>query len=123
MVDLFKNFPNTYFRLNVDQGMQEIKFSEWKKLSDVEAHTTQYMNRKEVNAKLGFLVNGIRVSRGQITIEQLSTDESPINLIRNGDLILLLQFLLGLQSNHLRFNVSASSVHFQSHHLQDEGKF
>jgi predicted acylesterase/phospholipase RssA len=71
MVDLFENFPNTYFRLNVDQGMQNIKYSEWEKLSNVEAHTMQYLNRKEVNAKLNSLVNGIRVPKGQIRIEQL----------------------------------------------------
>ena len=74
MVDLFANSPNTYFRLNVDQGMQEIKFSEWEKLGNVEAHTTQYMNRNEVDAKLGLLVDLIRAPRGQMTIEQLSTE-------------------------------------------------
>ena len=74
MSDLFANSPNTYFRLNVDQGMHEIEFSEWEKLSNVGSHTTQYMNRKEVDAKLGLLVNVIRVPRGQMTIEQLSTE-------------------------------------------------
>ena len=76
MVDLFANSPKTYFRLNVDQGMQGIKFSEWERLSSVEAHTTQYMNRKEVDAKLGMLVDVIRVPKGQMTIEQLRTEES-----------------------------------------------
>ena len=73
MEDLFANFPNTYFRLNVDHGMQDTKFSEWEKLSKVEAHTTQYMNRTEVDAKLGLLVNVIRVPRGRISIDRLST--------------------------------------------------
>ena len=85
MVDLFKNLPNTYFRLNVDQGMQEIKFSEWEKLSNVKAHTMQYMKKKEVDAKLGFLVNGIRVPKGQMTIEQLGTDNLSFRFNQKGD--------------------------------------
>jgi predicted acylesterase/phospholipase RssA len=32
MLGLFTNSPNTYFRLNVDQGMQRIDLSEWEKL-------------------------------------------------------------------------------------------
>lgn len=59
MVDIFTNSPNTYFRLIVDRGMQEIKFSDWERLSSVEAHTTRYMNGKEVDVKLGMLANAI----------------------------------------------------------------
>jgi hypothetical protein len=44
------------------------------KTSNVEAHTTQYMKRKEVDEKLALLVNAIRVPRAQLTIEQLSTE-------------------------------------------------
>ena len=74
MLGLFGNSPNAYFRLNVDQGMQRIEFSEWDKLARVEAHTTQYLKRKEVDEKLALLVNAIRVPRGHLTIEQLSMD-------------------------------------------------
>jgi hypothetical protein len=72
MQHLFANLSNTYFRLNVDQGMQGIGFSEWEKLANVEAHTTQYMKRKEVNEKLASVVNAIKFSSTQLTIEQLS---------------------------------------------------
>ena len=74
MQHLFANLPNTYFRLNVDQGMQGIGFSEWEKLANVEAHTTQYMKRKEVNEKLSSMVNAIKFSSTQLTIEQLSME-------------------------------------------------
>ena len=74
MLGLFANSPHTYFRLNVEQGMQGIDISDWEKLSKVEAHTIQYMKRKEVDEKLTLLVNVIRVPRAQLTIEQLSTD-------------------------------------------------
>jgi predicted acylesterase/phospholipase RssA len=76
MLGRFANLPNTYFRLNVEQGMQRIELSEWEKLSIVEAHTAQYMKRKEVQEKLALLVNTIRVPRAQLTLEQLSMQES-----------------------------------------------
>ncbi|KDR67979.1 hypothetical protein GALMADRAFT_257519 [Galerina marginata CBS 339.88] len=69
MLDRFANSPNTYFRLNVEQGMQRIELSEWEKLSNVEAHTAQYMKKKEVDEKLAVLVNAIRVPRAQFMIE------------------------------------------------------
>ena len=37
--------------------MQGIELSEWEKISDVEAHTAQYMKTKEVDKKLALLVN------------------------------------------------------------------
>jgi hypothetical protein len=76
MLRRFANLPNTYFRLNVEHGMQGIELSKWEKLSNVEAHTTQYMKRKEVDEKLDLLVNAIRVPRAQLTLEQLSMEES-----------------------------------------------
>jgi len=72
MLGLFAKLPTTYFRLNVEQGMQGMKLSEWERLGNVEAHTAQYMRRKEFEEKLGLLVDVIRVPRAQLTIEQLS---------------------------------------------------
>ncbi|EKM81516.1 hypothetical protein AGABI1DRAFT_83008 [Agaricus bisporus var. burnettii JB137-S8] len=57
MLRRFANLPNIYFRLNVDQGMQGIELSEWEKLSNVEAHTMQYMRKEEVVGKLVLLVS------------------------------------------------------------------
>jgi hypothetical protein len=76
MLGRFANLPNTYFRLNVDQGMQGIELSNWEKLGNVEAHTAQYMKRKEVDEKLALLVDAIRAPRAQLTLEQLSMEES-----------------------------------------------
>ncbi|KAF8961379.1 hypothetical protein BDZ97DRAFT_1208591 [Flammula alnicola] len=78
MLGRFTNSPNTYFRLNVEKGMQGIQLSEWEKLSNVEAHTTQYMKKKEVIEKLALLVNVIRVPRAQLTIEQLISPRPPL---------------------------------------------
>ncbi|KAJ7032992.1 FabD/lysophospholipase-like protein [Mycena alexandri] len=76
MLALFDNSPNTYFRLNVEQGMQNIKLSEWEKLSNVEAHTAQYMRRKEVEKTFTLLVNVMGTHMGQLTLEQLSMADS-----------------------------------------------
>jgi len=72
MLGLFAKLPITYFRLNVDHGMQGIKLSEWERLGNVEAHTANYMRKNEFEDKLASLVNVMRVPRAQITIEQLS---------------------------------------------------
>jgi len=54
--------------------MQEIQLSEWEKLGNVETHTIQYMKRRVFDEKLTLLVNVIRIPRGKITIEELSTE-------------------------------------------------
>ncbi|EKM76834.1 hypothetical protein AGABI1DRAFT_86896 [Agaricus bisporus var. burnettii JB137-S8] len=76
MLRRFANLPNTYFRLNVDQGMHGIELSKVEKLCNVEAHTAQYMQKVEVAEKLALLVSAIKVPRGQLTLEQLSMEKS-----------------------------------------------
>jgi len=56
--------------------MQGIKLSKWERLGNVEAHTAQYMRKKEIGEKLALLVDVIRVPRAQLTIEQLSKQHS-----------------------------------------------
>ncbi|KAF7761692.1 hypothetical protein Agabi119p4_9684 [Agaricus bisporus var. burnettii] len=73
----FSKLPNTYFRLNVEQGMQGIELSEWEKLSNVEAHTMQYMRKEEIVGKLALLVSAIRAPRGQLPLEQFITPRPP----------------------------------------------
>jgi len=75
MLRLFAQLPTTYFRLNVEQGMQGIKLSEWERLSKVEAHTAQYLRRKEVDEKLVLLGKIITAPKARLTIEQLGTEE------------------------------------------------
>ena len=76
MLHRFSKLPSTYFRLNVEQGMQGVALSEWEKLSNVEAHTMQYMKKAEVAQKLALLVSAIRVPRGQLPLEQFSMEKS-----------------------------------------------
>jgi patatin-like phospholipase/acyl hydrolase len=70
MLLLFANSPNIYFRINVEQGMQGISFSEWEKMANVEAHTMQYMKRKEVGEKLTSMINAIQSPKAQLMMEQ-----------------------------------------------------
>jgi len=72
MLGLFAKLPTTYFRFNVEHGVQGIKLSEWDRLGNVEAHTSHYLRRKEVEEKLALLVDVINFPRAQLTIEQLS---------------------------------------------------
>jgi len=74
MLCLFARSPNTYFRLNVEQGMQGIELSEWEKMANVEAHTTTYLNRKEVNEKLKLVVDAIKCPKAQLMMEQLGME-------------------------------------------------
>ena len=76
MQRLFANSSNLYFRLNVEQGMQGIGLSEWEKLANVEAHTAQYMKRKEVDENLASVVNAIKFPKTQVTVEQLGMEGS-----------------------------------------------
>ena len=82
----------TYFRLNVEQGMQEVKLSEWERLSKVEAHTAQYLRRKEVDGKLALLGKIIIVPKVGLTVEQLGKKKSIYGL---ENVPSLPQYLLG----------------------------
>jgi len=42
------HYPDlSYFRLNVEQGVQQIRLSEWERLDNVEANTAQYMRMRK----------------------------------------------------------------------------
>ncbi len=71
MLLLFANSPKTYFRLNVEQGMQGIELSEWEKLANVQAHTMQYLRGNEVDEKLTLIANALKFPRAQLMMDQL----------------------------------------------------
>ena len=71
MLHLFDNLPNTYFRLNVEHGMQDIELSEWEKMASVEGHTMQYLRRKEVDRKLNLVVNAIISPEAKLRMKEL----------------------------------------------------
>ena len=69
----FKSSPNLYFRLNVEQGMQNVTLDQWDRLGEVATHTNQYLLKVEVDQKVGNAVRAIRERREVIPTTQLST--------------------------------------------------
>jgi predicted acylesterase/phospholipase RssA len=68
----FKSSPNVYFRLNVEQGMQNITLAQWDRLGEVATHMNQYLLKVEVDQKVGSIVRAILDRHGVITTTQLS---------------------------------------------------
>ncbi|KAJ6587311.1 hypothetical protein B0H10DRAFT_2094124 [Mycena sp. CBHHK59/15] len=52
----FRVIPNTYFRLNVLQGLQDLDPQQWEKSTEVLAHTNAYLKMQDTKAKLTDLV-------------------------------------------------------------------
>ncbi|CAE7155282.1 unnamed protein product [Rhizoctonia solani] len=48
----FQGRSGVYFRLNVDQGMQNMKSGSWEKLGEATQHTQAYLQKNETNQKL-----------------------------------------------------------------------
>jgi len=46
-----------YCRLNVDHGLEGIKFEEWKKLGEVKTHTEKYLQKHDATQKVNSLVD------------------------------------------------------------------
>jgi len=69
----FKSSPNLYFRLNVEQGMQNVTLDQWDRLGEVATHTNQYLLKVEVDQKVGNAARAIRERREVIPTTQLST--------------------------------------------------
>ncbi|KAJ7448407.1 hypothetical protein FB451DRAFT_1375405 [Mycena latifolia] len=59
----YQGISNTYFRFNVQQGMQALEPEHWGKLDQVTAHTEAYLRMEEVKPKLtgtvGILLNPV----------------------------------------------------------------
>ncbi|KAJ7668189.1 acyl transferase/acyl hydrolase/lysophospholipase [Mycena rosella] len=52
MATLYRLLPNTYFRLNVQQGMQGLASHDWNESSAISAHTRAYLGTEDVKSKL-----------------------------------------------------------------------
>ncbi|KAJ7448717.1 hypothetical protein FB451DRAFT_1375247 [Mycena latifolia] len=55
----FRSSPNTYFRLNVLQGLQGFEDQHWGRSGEVSAHTHVYLGTEDVKSKLTSAVNVI----------------------------------------------------------------
>ncbi|KAG9077743.1 hypothetical protein FRC06_008734 [Ceratobasidium sp. 370] len=71
MATRFRGFPGVYFRLNVDQGMQDVRLGDWDRLGEVMAHTRAYMEKAETNGLMMGAVKALREKKGVIPVEQI----------------------------------------------------
>jgi hypothetical protein len=67
----FKASDNVYFRLNVDQGMQDVRLGDWDRLAEVKAHTRSYMQKAETTHLINRAVKAIREKKGVVTTAQI----------------------------------------------------
>jgi hypothetical protein len=71
MAGRFQGSGNVYFRLNVDQGMQDIQLGDWNRLAEVKAHTTAYIQKAETTHLINRAVEVIRERKGVVTTAQI----------------------------------------------------
>ena len=64
----FRVLPGTYFRFNVQQGLQGLEQHQWEKSGEVVAHTNAYLKLEDTKAKLTEAVKVV-LSRFLITLE------------------------------------------------------
>jgi hypothetical protein len=69
----FGGTTDVYFRLSVEQGMQNIELDDWDQLSKVVTHTRAYMRQVEVNANINKIVQAIRNRDETIPTAQIGT--------------------------------------------------
>lgn len=72
----FKHLLKTYFRFNVEQGLQNVKLGDWDRISEVAAHTRSYMDTPEVDSRLDAAVKAIRERKGVIKTSAISMDSN-----------------------------------------------
>lgn len=68
----FDQVPQVYFRFNVEQGMQDIQLSQWERLSDVVAHTEQYLLSHSGGRQLAEAAKSLSERIGKVPITSLS---------------------------------------------------
>ncbi|KEP46281.1 kinesin light chain, partial [Rhizoctonia solani 123E] len=62
----FQNTGGVYFRLNVDQGMQNMKDGSWERMGEAMQHTRAYMQRNGPNQKLDQAARASTERRGAV---------------------------------------------------------
>ncbi|KAG9122439.1 hypothetical protein FRC07_001170 [Ceratobasidium sp. 392] len=62
----FQDTLNVYFRFRVDQGMQDVRLSQWQRKGEVAAHTRAYMQKTWVTAQMDQAAQAIASRRGSI---------------------------------------------------------
>lgn len=59
----FRDLKETYFRFNVDRGLDDIKLEEWQHLGDVRTYTTGYLEQEEISSNIDKIVVALLASK------------------------------------------------------------
>jgi hypothetical protein len=62
-----------YFRLNVDQGMENLKISDWDKLGSISEHTDVYLHKPDIEIRIDNRSRLLQERGGSTCLGQLST--------------------------------------------------
>src|ERR1700761_7901653 len=56
----FADSSGIYFRFNVERGLEDVEFEEWKKMNNISSHAKHYMMMQETNRMLDSAVHALR---------------------------------------------------------------
>ncbi|CAE6518485.1 unnamed protein product [Rhizoctonia solani] len=87
MARRFEDVKGVYFRLSVDQGMQNVDSDDWDKLDVVAAHTGAYLRKSDVSRVMNLVVQAIKDRKTTVAVAWIDgripvLTEPPISLKR-----------------------------------------
>ncbi|KAG6840180.1 hypothetical protein H0H87_012338, partial [Tephrocybe sp. NHM501043] len=77
MEQKFKQIENTYFRFNVEQGLQGVSHEALDEMPSVSAHTQNYIHMHEVDVRLDTAIKVIRERKGRLPTWNICSIVSP----------------------------------------------
>lgn len=68
MAQRFQEVEGTYYRLNVDQGMQSMKADDWERLEEIKAHTKVYINKLGPSGQMDGVIKAIESRKAAVSV-------------------------------------------------------
>ncbi|KAG6881699.1 hypothetical protein C0995_001020 [Termitomyces sp. Mi166 len=72
-----QNLSGTFYRLNVDQGLQKMALDDWNRLGEIRTHSMNYLQKAEITQKVDSLVETLHNRPQKITLGALTVPVSP----------------------------------------------
>ncbi|KAG6875598.1 hypothetical protein C0992_003152, partial [Termitomyces sp. T32_za158] len=79
LMSQYKHIPDVFFRLNVEQGLQNFALDDWKKLPEIKTHTQSYLKQTSLENHVKELVQALHTSRCKISIGYFTGSLLPKN--------------------------------------------
>ncbi|CAE6467838.1 unnamed protein product [Rhizoctonia solani] len=83
MARRFRSMDGVYFRLNVDQGLQDVGMDGWEQLSEVMGHTSAYMKLVDVSQKIDRAAQSINSRKATVSTAQIDGEIQPARFSSN----------------------------------------